>query len=41
MRANWGSEELELARGGLLPFTPQEAARLRDEVRARAFAEPR
>jgi hypothetical protein len=34
MRANWGSEELELARRGLLPFSPQEAARLRAEVRA-------
>jgi len=34
MRAHWGPEELELARRGLLPFTPQEAARLRAEVRA-------
>lgn len=35
MRANWGLEELQLARRGLLPFTPKEAARLRAEVRAR------
>ncbi|MCI0356060.1 MAG: hypothetical protein L0099_13640, partial [Acidobacteria bacterium] len=35
MRANWGPNDLELARRGLLPFTPKESARLRAEVRAR------
>ena len=40
MRANWGREELELARRGLLPFTSEEAARLRAEVRARASSQP-
>lgn len=36
MCALWGPEELELARRGLLPFTPKEAARLRAEVLARS-----
>lgn len=36
MRANWGPNDLKLARRGLLPFTPKEAGRIRDEVRARA-----
>ncbi|MGD1157501.1 MAG: hypothetical protein ABSA41_16970, partial [Terriglobia bacterium] len=35
MRANWGPEELQLASRGLLRFTPEEAARLRAEVRMR------
>ncbi len=40
MRANWGPDDLELARRGQLPFTSEEAARLRAEARARVHSKP-